>query len=94
MPSVIRRLKFLFTVAVLGNTLPLLAPTFGQQAAKQTSADASAPGALTVDIIYGQPSLSGRLDRGLAWSPNGKTLTFLKQTPVIKALKAISWLST
>lgn len=88
MPSVICRLKFLFTVAVLGNTLPLLAPTFGQQAAKQTSADASAPGALTVDIIYGQPSLSGRLDRGLAWSPNGKTLTFLETNASDKGTKS------
>ena len=34
--------------------------------------------ALTVERIYGQPSLSGRLSRGIAWSPDGKTLTFFE----------------
>jgi hypothetical protein len=32
--------------------------------------------ALTVERIYSQPSLSGRLTRGLAWSPDGKWLSY------------------
>ena len=45
--------------------------------ARQTPATAAQPGELSVDRIYGQPSLSGRLTRGIAWSPDGKRLTFL-----------------
>src|SRR5215470_11915619 len=34
--------------------------------------------ALTVDRIYSQPSLSGRLTRGIAWSPDGKQASFFE----------------
>jgi dipeptidyl-peptidase-4 len=55
---------FLFAVLVL--------PTAAQQS----------PGglgkALTVERIYSQPSLSGRLARGLAWSPDGKQVSFFE----------------
>ena len=33
---------------------------------------------LTVERIYSQPSLSGRLLSGLAWTPDGKALTYLE----------------
>ncbi|HWZ96715.1 MAG TPA: DPP IV N-terminal domain-containing protein [Candidatus Dormibacteraeota bacterium] len=33
---------------------------------------------LTVERIYSQPSLSGRLYSGLAWTPDGKWLTYLE----------------
>lgn len=33
---------------------------------------------LTVERIYSQPSLSGRLYSGLAWTPDGKFLTYLE----------------
>jgi dipeptidyl-peptidase 4 len=36
---------------------------------------------LTVDRIYGQPSLSGQMTAGLAWSADGKQLSFFKETP-------------
>jgi dipeptidyl-peptidase-4 len=43
-----------------------------------TAAEPAAQSAeLTIDRIYGQPGLSGRLTRGIAWSPDGKRLTFL-----------------
>ncbi len=48
-----------------------------QTARAQTSASAAKPGELTVDRIYGEPNLSGRLTRGIAWSPDGNRLTFL-----------------
>jgi dipeptidyl-peptidase 4 len=44
--------------------------------AQQTPATASA--LLTVDRIYGQPSLSGRLTRGIAWSADGKKFSFFE----------------
>jgi dipeptidyl-peptidase 4 len=45
--------------------------------AHQAAATSAQPGQLTVDRIYSQPSLSGRLTRGIAWSPDGKRLTYL-----------------
>jgi dipeptidyl-peptidase 4 len=61
-------------VAVLATFLLNLQPVVrGQQA----SAPAVQPGELTVDRIFSQPSLNGRLTRGIAWSPDGKRLTYL-----------------
>src|SRR5262249_23140358 len=34
--------------------------------------------ALTVDRIYAQPSLSGRPTRSLAWTPDGKAVSFFE----------------
>src|SRR6266851_849008 len=34
-------------------------------------------GLLTVKRIYSQPSLSGKLNRGVQWTPDGKTVSFL-----------------
>ena len=34
---------------------------------------------LTVERIYGQPSLSGRLTTGIAWSPGGKLLRYFER---------------
>jgi dipeptidyl-peptidase 4 len=39
---------------------------------------APATGLLTVDRIYGQPSLSGRLTRGIAWSADGEKFSFFE----------------
>jgi dipeptidyl-peptidase-4 len=38
------------------------------------------PGTLTVDRIYGQPNLSGRLNRGISWTPDNRSVTFLDTT--------------
>ena len=37
-----------------------------------------APGTLSVTRIYSQPSLSGKLIRGVQWSPDGRLLSFLE----------------
>jgi dipeptidyl-peptidase-4 len=55
--------------ALLG--VPALA---GRPAVAQTAAGK----ALTVERIYGQPSLGGRLLHGLAWSPDGKRLAYFE----------------
>ncbi len=49
-----------------------------QQVAQKTAA--ASEGTLTVDRIYGQPSLSGRLNRGVAWSPDSTRLSFFELT--------------
>src|SRR5712691_2534755 len=44
-----------------------------------TRAQSAAAGkALTVERIYSQPSLSGRLTRGLTWTPDGKQVSYFE----------------
>ncbi len=59
--------------------------------AQQKSTPALQPGELTVDRIYGQPSLSGRLTRGVAWSPDGQKLSFLETSGTGKEAKTELW---
>ena len=58
------RIGWVVLCALLG--VPALA---GRPAVAQPAATPAAGKALTVERIYGQPSLGGRLLRGLAWSP-------------------------
>ena len=54
-------------------------------------ASAQQPGELTIDRIYGQSSLSGHPTRGIAWSPDGKRLTFLDANGTGKDAKTVLW---
>ncbi|MGB2664381.1 MAG: S9 family peptidase [Candidatus Acidiferrum sp.] len=65
--------RLILRIATLATLLISLQPF----AAAHQAAAAAQPGQLTVDRIYSQPSLSGRLTRGIAWSPDGKRLTYL-----------------
>src|SRR5260221_535726 len=47
--------------------------------------------ALTVERIYSQPSLSGRLTRGLAWTPDGKQLSYFETKGLGKEAKTELW---
>jgi dipeptidyl-peptidase 4 len=49
-------------------------PIFGQE----SGASSASGKQLTVERIYSQPSLSGRLTRGLAWSPDGRQVSFFE----------------
>src|SRR5713226_9371482 len=60
-------------LALLLAVVPL-APAWAQQIASATKA--ASP--LTVERIYGQPSLSGSLTNGLEWSPDGKLLGYFQ----------------
>jgi len=46
---------------------------------------------LTVERIYSQPSLSGRLTRGLAWTPDGKLLSYFETKGTGKETKTELW---
>jgi dipeptidyl-peptidase-4 len=51
------------------------------KAAEEGATPAPAPSTsrtLTVDRIYGEPSLSGQLTSGLAWAPDGKRIGFFR----------------
>src|ERR1700687_2196198 len=51
----------------------------------------SAGKALTVERIYSQPSLSGRLARGLVWAPDGKRLSYFETKGSAKEAKTELW---
>ena len=55
------------------------------------AAEAASPKPLTVDRIYSQPSLSGRLTRGLVWSPDGRQLTFFDETGSAQGARLELW---
>lgn len=59
--------------------------------AKQAPQAAAQSGQLTVDRIYSQPSLSGRLTRGVIWSPDSKLLTFFETKGAGKDAKPELW---
>jgi dipeptidyl-peptidase-4 len=46
---------------------------------------------LTVERIYGQPSLSGSLTQGLQWSPDGKLLSYFQRTGQGREAKTDIW---
>jgi dipeptidyl-peptidase 4 len=59
-------------------------------AAQQPQAQTTPPtgGVLTVERIYSQPSLSGHLTSGIAWTPDGKQLSFFRDVPAGRGQKA------
>src|SRR3984893_3535606 len=65
---------------------------YGQQPV--ATVPAAAPASykpLTVDRIYSEPSLSGRLTRGIAWTPDSKQLSFFESNATGKAGKTELW---
>ena len=74
------RKMFVAALLLLGSVSGAVAP----QAAAPAAAQA---GQLTVDRIYGQPSLSGRLTRGIAWSLDGKKFSFFETAGTGKEAK-------
>src|SRR5436305_120759 len=50
------------------------------------------PGQLTVKRIYSQPSLSGRLNRGVQWTPDGQSLSYFATNGQGKQAKSELWL--
>ena len=70
-----------FLAALLG--LVISAPARAQSAAPQK--------ALTVERIFGAPGLGGQLTRGIAWSPDGKRLSYFVAAGSAKAAKTELW---
>src|ERR1043166_6331949 len=69
------------TATMLGAILALFA----------AGARAQGPGQLTVKRIYSQPSLSGRLYRGVAWSSDSRLVSFLETKGLGKDAKSELW---
>jgi dipeptidyl-peptidase-4 len=47
--------------------------------------------ALTIERIYSQPSLNGRMTRGLTWTPDGKQLSYFETKGSGKETKTELW---
>jgi len=80
------------TYLLLISTLLLSASRPPFSTAQQPQAQTTPPtgGVLTVDRIYSQPSLNGHLTRGIAWTPDGKQLSFFSDVPAGRGEKAQS----
>jgi len=65
-----------------------LAPPLGAEQSVASSAKA-----LTVERIYSQPSLSGRLTRGLLWTPDGRQLSYFLTRGLGKEAKTELWIT-
>src|SRR6516165_2728305 len=57
----------------------------------QTISDTSHAGELTVQRIFASPSLSGHLNPGLAWAPDGKRLSYVNTSGSGKDAKHELW---
>ena len=80
--------RWFHRLLVAGIAACLLWPSLS--AAQQAGA-VTAGKALTVERIYSQPSLSGRMTRGLAWTPDGKQLTYFETKGAGREAKTELW---
>src|SRR5260370_32853547 len=66
-------------------------PPFSAAQPPQAQAPAPTGGVLTVDRIYSEPSLSGHLTRGIAWTPDSKQISFFESNATGKAGRTELW---
>src|SRR6266576_3708837 len=59
--------------------------------AQQRTMTGAKPGGLTVKRIFAEPSLSGRLTRGIAWAPDSKRLSYIETKGRGKVAKTELW---
>jgi dipeptidyl-peptidase-4 len=82
-------LRYFSRSSLFPSALAIVAILSPSSAAQQPAA---APGkSLTVERIYSQPSLSGRLTRGLVWTPDGKELSYFETKGSGKEAKTELW---
>jgi len=74
--------------ALVGYGLLSVGPASHSQ---QSQAVASNPGELTVDRIFRAPSLSGHLNAGLTWMPDGKRLSYVETVGTGKDARRELW---
>jgi dipeptidyl-peptidase 4 len=86
------RLRYLFSSSLVLTAGIVICPGIPCTASPQQTAPAPTRGkGLTVERIYSQPSLSGRLTRGLAWTPDGKELSYFETKGSGKEAKTELW---
>src|SRR5208337_2651214 len=83
---ILSRLPLAATLAV---ALLAAIPAIHAQQARPVTAN---PGELTVERLFSQPSLSGNLNAGLSWAPDGKRLSYVENTGTGKNAKHELWI--
>ena len=77
---------------VMPNTLLILFFSgLSNVSAQQRTAKVVSPGELSVERIFSQPSLSGRVNPGVKWAPSGNQLSFLETEDAGKNAKTELW---
>ena len=82
---------FFRAILLLVCAVPSLICNAQQTAAPAPAATPAPSKPLTVDRIYSQPSLSGQLTRGIAWTPDSKQISFFKTDGAGKETKTELW---
>ncbi|HXN51202.1 MAG TPA: DPP IV N-terminal domain-containing protein [Candidatus Acidoferrum sp.] len=82
---------FVRSILLLVSTVPSLISRAQQPAAPAPAAAPASYKPLTVDRIYSEPSLSGRLTRGIAWTPDSKQISFFESKGAGKEPKTDLW---
>src|SRR5712664_3979061 len=82
---------FVRAILLLVCAVPLLSAQAQQPAAPAPTTAPVSHKSLTVDRIYGGPSLSGQLTRGIAWTPDSKQLSFFERKGAGKEAKTELW---
>jgi dipeptidyl-peptidase 4 len=82
---------FFRSILLLVCAVPSLISQVQQPAAPAPAAAPVSYKPLTVDRIYSEPSLSGRLTRGIAWAPDSKQLSYFETKGAGKEAKTELW---
>src|SRR5260370_5685782 len=82
---------FVRAILLLVCGVPLLSARGQQPAAPAPTTAPVSQKPLTVDRIYTEPSLSGQLTRGIAWTPDSKQLSFFETKGAGKEAKTELW---
>jgi dipeptidyl-peptidase 4 len=91
MRRLVGRGVFARSVLLLVYAVPSLVCQAQQPGAVPAAAAPAAYKPLTVERIYSEPSLSGNLTRGIAWTPDSKQLSFFKTGGTAKEAKTELW---
>src|SRR5258708_2492281 len=80
-----------FILLLVCATSPLVCAAQQQPGARAATATPASSKPLTVDRIYSEPSLSGRLTKGIAWTPDSKQLSYFEMKGAGKEAKTELW---
>ena len=89
MQKIERKLRPLLLASAMVATGLFPVSTFSQSAPQ--SAGSKPTKTLTIEAIYGEPGLSGRLASGLAWTPDSKQIAFFESTGTGKDARREIW---
>lgn len=89
MRKIERKLRTLLLAGMMIAAVSFPASSFSQSVTR--SAGSKPAKALTIEAIYGEPGLSGRLAGGLAWTPDSKQIAFFESSGTGKDTRPELW---